>query len=550
MHISRIELENIKSHRHSTFDFAPGTTAITGENGAGKTTIIEAIAWVLFDLLEYKKEDFIRRGEKKGVARVAFVSGLDEREYVVYRDTGTGYNVVDPRIGRRVADKKDEVFRFLWQHLGLEPGSDLRSLFRQAIGVPQGTFTAIFLETAVARKTAFDRLLKVEEYRDAADKLRETVRFVDAGIADIREGIARAEGELARAAAVEEEYGAYQGRTELLAADAAASEAEIGQRRHIVARLDELERIERALETVRADKKHLQESVETVRKAHADIATLKPKVIEQEKLESELTGLRQRIADLRAAQKQAADLDALIGRMRNSYKSNSAQLKEALERSDRAGRVTPLEKRDGELIREIATLNASLERDEKFQSEIKGGFCPVLSQKCLNLKPGETLEAFIATQFSELKARIVTLETERLTVTADLKQARDAEKFAALVDGLREREEHLKAEGQHLAGQRNELEERISGLAECERRSGEVEAALHTLGDPRSRVRYLENETTREPELAEKQRHLEASLENLERDRNLLVEELETEKFIASGVFDRGGHAAERASIF
>src|SRR5690242_1885338 len=112
MHISKIELEDIKSHRHSTFEFARGTTAITGENGAGKTTIIEAIAWVLFDLLKYKKEDFVRRGAAKGIVHVTFVSGLDEREYVVYRDTGTGYNVSDPRLGARIADKKEEVFRF------------------------------------------------------------------------------------------------------------------------------------------------------------------------------------------------------------------------------------------------------------------------------------------------------------------------------------------------------------------------------------------------------------------------------------------------------
>ena len=38
MHISKIELENIKSHVSSTFEFTRGTTAITGENGAGKTT--------------------------------------------------------------------------------------------------------------------------------------------------------------------------------------------------------------------------------------------------------------------------------------------------------------------------------------------------------------------------------------------------------------------------------------------------------------------------------------------------------------------------------
>ena len=93
MHISRIEIENIKSHVSTTIEFARGTTAITGENGAGKTTIIEAIAWVLFDLLEYKKEDFVRRGAKKGSVTVTFESGLDEREYVVYRDSGSGYHL-------------------------------------------------------------------------------------------------------------------------------------------------------------------------------------------------------------------------------------------------------------------------------------------------------------------------------------------------------------------------------------------------------------------------------------------------------------------------
>ena len=151
-----------------------------------------------FDLLEYKKEDFVRRGAKKGSVTVTLESGLDEREYVVYRDTGTGYYVTDPRLQTRIAEKKEEVFRFLWQHLGLEPGTDLKTLFRQAIGVPQGTFTAIFLEGATERKTAFDRLLKVEEYRQAAEKLRETSRFLDSSVAGPRESIARAEGELSR----------------------------------------------------------------------------------------------------------------------------------------------------------------------------------------------------------------------------------------------------------------------------------------------------------------------------------------------------------------
>ncbi|WP_315875299.1 SMC family ATPase [Leptolyngbya sp. 7M] len=203
--IKRLELDNIKSHAASVFEFRPGTTAISGENGVGKTTIVEAIAWALFDVLDYKKDDFVRRGAKKGSVRVTFESGADERDYVVYRDTGTGYYVYDPRLKMRLADKKEEVTRFLWQHLGLEPGTDLETLFKHAIGVPQGTFTAIFLATAAERKRTFDTLLKVEEYRRGAEELLKTQRFIENRISGMNVLIARAEGELERSNALEAE---------------------------------------------------------------------------------------------------------------------------------------------------------------------------------------------------------------------------------------------------------------------------------------------------------------------------------------------------------
>src|SRR5215207_7671663 len=241
MHITKIELENIKSHADSTYEFQPGTTAITGENGAGKTTLIEAVAWTLFDLLDYKKDDFVRRGAKKGSARVTFESGLDARLYTVYRDTGTGYNVYDPALKMRVADKKEEVGRFLWQHMGVEPGTDLDALYRRAIGVPQGTFTAIFLETAAERKKAFDKLLKVEEYRRSAEELLRTVRFIEQQSAAVREKIARYEGEVARIDTVEEEHKILAAEASGLRQQLSDVDREIGQKRAEIEVLDKAE---------------------------------------------------------------------------------------------------------------------------------------------------------------------------------------------------------------------------------------------------------------------------------------------------------------------
>ncbi|HEY1402519.1 MAG TPA: SMC family ATPase, partial [Pyrinomonadaceae bacterium] len=174
MHVTRVELDNIKSYERADFSFEPGTTAIVGPNGAGKTTILEAIAWTLFDTLDYSKDDFLRRGAKKGSARVTFESDVDGRRYTVYRDTANGYYIYDPELKLKLEEKKANVAPMLGRLLGIEAGTDLPALFKSAIGVPQGLLTADFLKTSSQRKAAFDRLLKVEEYREGAERLRDT----------------------------------------------------------------------------------------------------------------------------------------------------------------------------------------------------------------------------------------------------------------------------------------------------------------------------------------------------------------------------------------
>lgn len=336
MHITRVELENVKSHRHATFEFQRGTTAIMGANGAGKTTIIEAVAWTLFDLLDYKKDDFARRGSKnKGVARVTFQSDLDEREYTVYRDTGTGYYVYDPQLKIRIAEKKEEVTRFLRQHLGVEAGTDLEALFRRAIGVPQGTFTAIFLESAAERKKAFDKLLKVEEYRQGAERLRETVNFVRTKVNEVNVKIARAEGELLRFESVETGHRAAAEQIAALSATLEESTREVAERTAKVEKLGETEAKVNELKSVRdhlqaesakaeivrgqREREHgaAQAAAEKIRlveadyKAHLDaLAELKNLEAERagrDRLRNDLTRIETEIVNRRAEQKSFAE---------------------------------------------------------------------------------------------------------------------------------------------------------------------------------------------------------------------------------------------------
>jgi DNA repair protein SbcC/Rad50 len=177
MLITRIELENIKSYRHLVIDFRRGTTAISGLNGAGKTTVVEAMGYALFGSLPYSQDQFVREGEKYGKVVVHLI-GSDERPYTVERRCGSGarWLLHDEEANVRLEQRTDVLDR-LHDLFGIDRARPLDSLFRDALGVPQGTFTAIFLETPSKRKQTFDALLQIEDYKTAADKLLDTQKY-------------------------------------------------------------------------------------------------------------------------------------------------------------------------------------------------------------------------------------------------------------------------------------------------------------------------------------------------------------------------------------
>ncbi len=624
MLISRVELENIKSYETGDFEFSPGVTAISGPNGAGKTTILEAIAWALFDHLPYKKEDFLRRGAKKGAVRVTFVSSIDGREYTVYRDTGSGYYIYDPITKMRLVEQKSQVSGWIKQHLGVEPGVDLKSLFTSTIGVPQGTFAVDFADQPARRKVSFDKVLRVDEYQRSSEDLRSIVRLVETREYETREEIARVEVELAALEGLVSENVRFESLRTQLETDLAVAESQremiradlftqdqlkkdierlTGEFSALSSRLEEIaarrenlrkdvDRARRAQEAVEAStsgyesyndstrriteleprlrerdiiKKELSEkeregyqieaslqgtrdNLKQIEADKTEIERLRPLIGEQERLETRRSDVQKLLGHLGALEERYQAGEKELQTLRKEFAGISRQIDEAEKLRESAESVPLLEKKrvssevelremrvalerlgerkreynrlrdvisrfEGEIhtlereidlggdaekqaeklpqleadsqtvTEEVAAVKEIIKREKEILSQVKDGLCPLLAQRCLNMREGEGLDQYFKVQVGSALDRLAAIEVKKKAVLSQLAEARKALKIASALDSKRVQLGRIREDLEINRRDAARIEGEIKDSKVSEGIVGKLEEALNLVND-------------------------------------------------------------------
>lgn len=83
MIVQRVELVDVRSYTRARFDFAPGTTAVLGPNGRGKTNLVESLA-LLATMESFRApsvDTMVRVGADSGVVRAEVTGG--DREFLI-----------------------------------------------------------------------------------------------------------------------------------------------------------------------------------------------------------------------------------------------------------------------------------------------------------------------------------------------------------------------------------------------------------------------------------------------------------------------------------
>ncbi|MDI6886133.1 MAG: SMC family ATPase [archaeon] len=195
MLLKSLTLRNYRKYKNTSVEFPDGVIGIIGLNGVGKTTLVEAIGWVLFGhhAARTTKEQIKREGASPHEpCSVALDFELDGDRYEVVREM-VGKNLVPKArlvINRKlITDNADEVTAVIEEKIGMDYLSFFTSVFAR-----QKELNALSAMRAAERKKLVLRMLGIERIERSIQAIREDKRGKEKRIEGIKAATVDKEG--------------------------------------------------------------------------------------------------------------------------------------------------------------------------------------------------------------------------------------------------------------------------------------------------------------------------------------------------------------------
>jgi DNA repair protein SbcC/Rad50 len=174
----QLTLKNFLSYREATLDFRGLHTAcICGSNGAGKSSLLEAITWVIWGESRVATEDDIIYAGAKDV-RVDFIFELNQQNHRIIRTRSRGqtssleFQIETPSGFRSLTEKGMRATQQqISGHLKLDYDTFVNSAYLR-----QGRADEFMLRRPSERKQILADLLKLNQYEELAEQAKDLSR--------------------------------------------------------------------------------------------------------------------------------------------------------------------------------------------------------------------------------------------------------------------------------------------------------------------------------------------------------------------------------------
>ena len=187
MIFKRLKLKNFKSYENETIKFDKGITVIVGENGAGKSSIFEAISFVLFKQhTSSRLIDLIRNSTDSMTVELDFLS--KGKEYRIVREKNKS------KINSKLLTKTSSDSDFILICSGeKEVSSQIQSildmdanLFLNAIYVRQGEISELVDKLPAEKKKLIGKLLGIDSLEVAWKNLSPIINSYDNKLSELK----------------------------------------------------------------------------------------------------------------------------------------------------------------------------------------------------------------------------------------------------------------------------------------------------------------------------------------------------------------------------
>ncbi len=191
MKINRIHLENYRIHDKLDVEFDSGINLLLGENGKGKSSILEAIGYALFDseLRGGNQREAIKYGKKSAKIEIEF-TGIDGEDYIVTRKVPGStsiYKKDNPEF--QLIGKEDRIRELC----GIK--GDLKGIYDNVIVAKQNEFISSFKEKDNEREKIFNKVFNTDIYkkiyegysRDAVNRYEKDIEIERSSMENIAE---------------------------------------------------------------------------------------------------------------------------------------------------------------------------------------------------------------------------------------------------------------------------------------------------------------------------------------------------------------------------
>ncbi|MFQ5975495.1 MAG: AAA family ATPase [Candidatus Hydrothermarchaeales archaeon] len=516
MIIEEVKIKNFRSHSLTELEFDEGITVIIGDNGSGKTSILDAINFALFKQRPEKvnMDDMIRRGSEE--AKVTVIFHANGRSFKVVRGRrpkkpwGSALYEVNGSKEILIAEGEDEITDEIKKISNLNG-----EIFTSAIYIRQGEIDKLLSATPSARKVHIGKLLGTEDLENAHRHMRDLIdiyKIKIGGMQNVYDDIKKVKGAIEKErSAILELKGELSGVAEKLKKKSQFFE-ETEQKIEL---LEFLKDLENDVEKNQALKDRLSEKIEELTRYEKILKETKDAHKSYIKIENDI----ERVKEKRSGLLKYLERDA---RLKEDLDFDNKKLKEVNSFiSNVLGKTSKIFKRKIEAFEELEKL--TLEGIKKIKTELKE-----------HLKEKEKLTSKIGKlegKNEEIKRSVEELETAKdqcPVCNARLTPEHKAKLLADYSEKLKKNRDHILALKEKLrvySKDESDLEEFMKRLENINLEV--IKSKFDTRSEIEKEIKKRETEIEKNRKYIEESELLEKELEKKEVRREKLKEDNE-----------------------